>query len=171
MQVSKVNDWMQLFAAIGVFASILFLAHELSQNNQIAMAERTTSSYQNWIDLSISEYESGIKELFVKSIENPEDLTTSEIMKLDAWLVAVVSLYQRTSSLHFEIGVGPDPSYNVRDAAAYYFGGRFARSWFWANEAWLKYSTPEVYDIVKHEIESTPVQTEFSYLDKIKSGL
>jgi hypothetical protein len=73
--------------------------------------------------------------------------------------------------MYFRFELARDPSSGFRDAAAYYFGGRFARSWFWANEEWLKAGTPEMFDVIKHEIESTPVQTEFGYLNRIRSGI
>lgn len=169
MQMSKLNDWMQFGASVGVLVGILLVFLEIRQNNELATAEAISDGYTSWEEISRVEIETGIKELFVKSIEEPGELTTSEILKLDAWLIIVVSNYQRTVAMR-QLGLGSDQTRLLEDAARYYFGGQFARAWFEENKAWM-YTTPQVIEVFSRVIESTPAQTRFEYLDRIKSRL
>ena len=104
----------------------------------------------------MSEYQSDISDLFIKSIEEPNDLTSSEIMKLKAYFTAIVSLYGRQWAMYREFGFAYDPTVDTVFAAELYFGGRFARSWFRENRVWLEKDNPEIARIILSEIESIP---------------
>ena len=170
MKILKLNDWMQLLAAIGVLAGILLVAQELQQNNVLAEAEMVNDIYKGWEVIYMSEYESDILDVFIKSIEHPDDLTQLEIMRVSQYLSTIMNLYARQASMFFRYGLAYDPSDDYAWAAEYYFGGRFARTWFLENEDWLALE-PQMFEILSREIEATPVQTKFNYLERIRSRL
>jgi hypothetical protein len=123
-----------------------------------------------WESISQVEIQSDINDLFVKSIEEPSELTTSEIMDLSSWLNNVISIYQRQVRM-YEYGLANDPIEGIRGSANYYFVGPFARAWLEENRGWILGSTPSLYEAIREEIESNPVQTNFEYVERIKSRL
>ena len=169
MQDSKLNDWIQVLASVGVLGGILLVFLEIRQTNEIAKAEAIANEYVMWESISQIELETDINDLFVKSINQPDALTNSEIMDLSSWFVNVVSIHQRREGM-YQAGLANDPRPIIKDAANYYFRGRFARAWFEENKGWIR-GSPMVYEILSHEIESTPVQMKFEYIDRIKSRL
>ena len=170
MQISKINSWMQLIASIGVLVGIILVARELEQNNVLAEAETVNDIYKGWENIYQFEYQNDVGSLFIKSIEQPEDLTNSEIMRLDAWLNMIVGVTARQASMYFRYGLAYDPSEDLVTTAHFYFGGRFARAWFWENEEWLDLE-PQVFEIIRREIEARPADSNFEYLEAIRSRL
>jgi len=43
MQNSKVNEWLQIIASLGVILSLLIVAYEIRESNRIATAEAIRS--------------------------------------------------------------------------------------------------------------------------------
>jgi len=170
MQMSRLNDWLQLLTSVGVLVGLLLVVLEIRQNNELARAETSAGTFAMWESLSQSEFQSDINDLFVKSIEHPSELTTSEIMDLNSWLVNVVSIYQRNARMH-AMGLAGDPEVGLRGAANYYFTGPFARAWLEENKDWIIDTTPIVYEAIRDEIDAQPVQTRFDYVDHLKSRL
>ena len=170
MKISKLNDWMQLLAAIGVLAGIFLVAQELQQNNVLAEAEMVNDIYKGWETVYRSEYETDIQDVFIKSIEQPDDLTQSEIMRVSAYLSTIMNVYQRQASMFFRYGLAYDPSGDFGFIAEYYFGGRFARAWLLENEDWLV-TEPQMFEILSREIEARPVQTRYNYLERLRSRM
>ena len=117
----------------------------------------------------MSVYQSDISDLFIKSIERPYDLTSSEVVKLDAYFTALMSLYGRQWSMFREYDLAYDPTVDTVFAAESYFGGSFARAWFRENEVWLKETNPEMTKILSREIESNPLQSEYGAAERLKS--
>ena len=171
MQISKVNEWLQLVASIGVLIGIILVAQEIRQNNELAELTTWNNLYQGWEVISMSEYESDIHELFVKSIENPEDLSTVDMMKLGSSLTAIVLAYGQNSTAYFDYGLTDDPTEDFIFAAQQYFSGRFARSWFVENKPWLEVYIPEMTEVIGREIEATPVETSYGLVERIRSRL
>jgi len=170
MQMSKLNDWLQLLTSVGVLIGLILVVVEIRQNNELARAEATAGLFTMWESLSQVELQSDINKLFVKSVEQPSELSTSEIMDLSSWLINVISIYQRNVRM-YELGLASDPEPGIRGAANYYFAGAFARAWLEENKVWILESTPVIYEAIRSEIDSTPVQTNFEYADRIKSRI
>ena len=93
---------------------------------------------------------------FVKSIEKPDELTTSEILRLDAWLTHIVTIQQKYVAM-YNAGLHADPTETFLADAEYWLDGRFARAWFELNKDWLGVNTP--------------MRSEFEYLEELKSRL
>ena len=158
----------EFFGAVAVVATLAYLAVQIRQNNVLAKAETVNDIYRGWEAIYITEYETGIQELFIKSIEQPDDLTPSEIMKLSAYLNTIMNLYSRQSSMFFRYGLAYDPTDDLVVAAQHYFGGRFARAWFYENRDWLEIE-PQMFEVISHEIEARPVQSKFEYMERLRS--
>ncbi len=169
MQNSRLNDWMQLLASFGVLIGIFLVFVEIRQANELGEADAVAGTYQMWESISQIELQTDINDLFVKSVENPEALTNSEIMDLNSWFVNVVTIFQRQDRM-YDLGFYSNPSAGLEATVQYYFGGRFARAWFDENKYWIQATTPRVSDVISSSIESTPIQMEFEYIDRLKSN-
>jgi len=171
MQVSKIGEWLQVIAALAVLAGLYLVAHEIQQNNELARAQTINDIYSGWEEFSMSEFESDIFELFIKSIEDADSLTTVEILKLDAYFTAIMSLYGRQWAMFRDFDLAYDPTLDTEYAAGVYFRGRFARAWFEENKVWLQDSNPEMVRVFSRVFESTPVESEFGLVKRLKSRL
>ena len=99
MRKSRWIDGLQFFASLGVLAGLILVAYEIRQNNDLAQADAVRAMLVGWQQIAISEYETDIVSIYIKSIEDPENLTPAEIGKMSAWLTVVVNQYMLTFSM------------------------------------------------------------------------
>jgi len=170
MNISKLNDYLQLFASIGVLIGLLLVAQEIRQNNELAKATTINDLYKGWETLSISEFQSDISDLVVKATEQPESLSSAEIVRLNSWYVAVVSLYGRQNTMYQQYGLSYDPKADIEAGALMYFSSRFGRSWFKENRDWIEDYDPEFTVLVSRIIAETPVDNHVVLADRIRAG-
>lgn len=174
MRDSRWIDGMQLIASVGVLVGLILVFYEIRQNNELAEADSVRAMLVSWQQIAFSEYETDIVELYIKSVEDPENLTSAEIGKLSAWLTVVMNQYLLTFEMN-ERGLGYNygdvddgPEKELLGGFEGYFGTPFGRSWYLENKSWI---TPEVVEILDREMEARPVQSGVSYIERIKSRL
>ena len=152
MRTSRVNDWLQLLASMGVLAGLSLVAYELHQDNVLARAEAVRAVDAGWETISISEYESDIGEIRAKSLAEPENLTLAEIFKLNGYLIAMQTQYDRLlemddAGLWIDSGdLVDDPAYQIADAFNIYLDNRFGRIWYIENRSWMDPVIVEIWD-------------------------
>ncbi len=160
MNTSKLNDWMQILTSLGVLAGLVLVAHEIRQNTEFAIAEASRETYSGWTQVSWAELETDIGDIYVRSIENPENLSSADIFKLNAWYTLIMSQY--------DLGIpGSDQGMPEADIE-YYFTSKFSRVWFEENENWIR---PENVKKIARFIEATPTSTEWNYAEQIKAKM
>lgn len=164
MNSGKINEWLQLVTAAAVLVGLFLVVHEIRQNNAVARAATLNDLYAGWEEFSVSEFESDILDLFIKSIERPHDLTSVEVAKLNSYYVALTSLYSRWWTMYRDHGYANDPTVDTAHHAQYYFGSRFARSWIRQNRPWLEVTSPDMVELIIRELESNPPITEFRHI-------
>lgn len=168
MQKSELNDWLQVIASIGVLIGLLLVFVEIRQTNEIARAEARVSALTAWEELKRLEIESDISEIYLKSVESPDELTTSEVLRLDAYFVSIITILQKYVAL-YEAGLHWDPTETFQSDVEYLFDGPFARAWFDLNKSWIGINTPLIVEVIERHIESSPMQTEYRYLNELSS--
>ena len=163
----KLNDWMQIIAAAGVIGGLLLVAYELRQNTQHVIGETVRVLYVEYRTIVRSEYESDIAALVVKCIEQPQDLTDSEILEVSAYLTVIIGFYDQHYDLH-ELGVVQSSGLNsLKEEVDYVFTSRFGRAWFAANKDWMQ---PEVAETIERQLEIMPIRTT-APVENIRSQL
>lgn len=168
MQTSRTSDWLQIAGTVGVIVGLVMVALEVRQANKFAEAEAIRGMYDGWEAFSMSGYETDIMDVYVKSFENPEELSTAEILKMDVWLTAAMTQYQRQASMHT---LGRDPVDPIDDLVKnfdYYFGSRFARAWYAQARKWIG---PALGEPIDREMESRPIQSSPSFIAEIRSQI
>jgi len=154
---SKFNDWLHIAASLGVLVGLLVVAYEIRQNTSVAKTEHTRANFDMWISLSSIELESDVGIAIIKSIEEPDNLSTEDRFKLNSWLNAVVSIYEYNNQAE-QFGVGPSLMDYIGEDAQYFFASRYARQWFEDNRRWI---SAEAAEVIAHTIESTPVPSSW----------
>ena len=158
MNMEKVNDALQLLASIGVLVGLFVVAYELRQNTVFAEAEYNETTYGMWMQATAMEMETDIGEIYIKSIEDPDNLSKPEKFKLNSWLTHIISIYDHGDSSS-ELGVGTALSGAMLEAdLRYYFDSDYARLWFQSNRYWIR---PRVAESISKVIDSFPVHKEW----------
>ena len=168
MRVPKLNEWLNFLASIGVLAGLLLVAYEIRQTNSVVFAEARGNLLSDYQALSMSAYGPEIGGMFLKSIEEPDQLTDEEIFKLSEWLTATMSIYNKQAVLYYQFGWAADPTDDYEVAVDYYFGGSFARYWYLENKYWLD---PNLVEIIDREIAANSVSEVWQYSRRIRSQL
>ena len=153
MNTSKVNEWLQIAASLGVLIGLLVVAYEIRQNTSVATTEHSRATFSMWLDLSSMELESDVGRAVIKAIEDPDNLSPEDQFKIDSWLNAIASIYEYNNQAE-EIGIGPSLKAYIGEDARYYFASRYARQWFERNRRWMN---PEAAEIIAQTIADTPI--------------
>ena len=172
MQNSRINDWLRLIALVGVLVGLFFVTYEIRQNNELAQAESIRALFMGWQPILASQYETDIGNLYVKSLEEPENLTPTEIFKLSGWLSTVMNQYLLTFAM-YDRGLGIDYDEELNGAESdlvssfdYYFGNRFARAWYLENRVWF---SQQVVEIMDREYGARQIETDENLVERIRS--
>jgi len=166
-------DGLETFTSISILAGLILVAYELRQNNDIAEADAVRALTAGWQQISASVYETDIASIHIKSIEDPQNLTSAEILKMSAWLGSIVLQYSLEFSmdyrnLGYDYGDVNGTEESLVGVFDYYFGNRFARSWYLESKQGID---PEIVEIMDREYEARPIQSGASYVERMKSRL
>ena len=167
-------DGLEAFTSVSILAGLILVAYEIRQNNDFAEADAVRALTVGWQQIDMSMYETDIASIRIKSIEDPQDLTSAEILKMSSWLSVIINQYSLEFSmdyrnLSYDYGDVPnDTEQALIGGFDYYFGNRFARSWYLENRFWMD---TEIVEIMDREYEARPIQSGASYAERIRSRL
>lgn len=157
MPGSKVNEWLQILASLGVLVGLLLVAYEIRESNRVATSEAVRGIEDCFSDISKLELETNVIDLFVKSVEEPDLLSAAEKLKLNGYLGTVMGCYQRWLNM-YQLGVARwDGLDELRDSVDFYFSSAFGRAWFAESRHWYY---PEMGEVVESELATLPVRTQ-----------
>jgi hypothetical protein len=118
------------------------------------MSESVAEMNHAWIEIQLAGAESEIFSALAKSYEDPQALTTEEMMRLDAWLEATITHYEWWLRA-FELGNAKfDPRISFADNAETYFGGPFGRAYYEWARTWVR---PELIEAGDAALAGKPV--------------
>ena len=167
MTEKKLSDWLQILAAMGVIAGLVFVAEELRQNNKLARAESVREIYFMWQDVYRFSYAHDVGLLLQKSIEKPSELTDAEILRLNEYSYMVLDGYLVQVAMHERF----DLAYDIDDYwfdIAPIFTSEFGRNWLRENERYIGAESESFLDSLKVEIDKLPIRTEYEDLDALR---
>ena len=158
MQKSKIADWLELTAAVAVVAGLLLVAMELRQSNQHATAESNREIYQEWSEIYRYESEYEIDLLIAKAIARPDDLTDSELYRLDDYYSIVMNAYFVRSMMQDS---GLLAGNEVQNEAVFivdtFFYYPVAREWLELVDQWVQLRAPNLHVALVAAAETTPM--------------
>jgi hypothetical protein len=171
------RNWLgglETFTSVSILAGLILVAYEIRQNNDFAEADAVRTLTQGWQQIDMSTYETDIASIRIKTIEDPQNLTSAEILKKSSWLASIVLQYSLEFAMDYRnLGYDYGDVPNGTELALaggfdYYFGNRFARSWYLENKLWMD---SEIVEIMDREYEARPIQSGARYVERIKSRL
>ena len=173
MQVSKLNEWVNVGAAISVLAGLLRVAYELRQNNELAKAETVRALWELDSELRQLELQSDILPLLRTSVDEPSSLTDEEIDRLDTYLALAMQNQLSVATMRDTYGLAAAEAtieVQAADIVDSFFLSRFGRGWFAANVYWTAIWHPDLVEAIKQQLAQEPVATKYSWPDEIRSS-
>ncbi len=152
MNLSELADIADLFAALGVIASLLYVGYQVKETRKAVRAATAQARTDLGVQLISTRFTSDIADLLVKSEDTPQTLTKAEKFKLKSFFTAHVRhsqnlFYQQQEGLLDEYF-----SYGVARTTAYW-----VKNYPWAAEEWLdaqKIAAPEFVEFINDALEN-----------------
>ena len=168
MKKIELGQAITILANVGVLAGLILVALQIQQNTVLVRAELISNATDAWIDIDASKQSENFASVLAKSIENPQELTSAEIIELDGYLFTYLDQLLRDRLL-YDLGVFDDPPEDlVRGSIKDYFGNEFARAW-WA-EAKSKWPA-DVVELIDREMETVSVNQDMEQIERIRRRL
>lgn len=168
MKLESLNGWLTLGANVGVLIGIVLILAELNQSRQLAQAQFELDVDQAYRAAEIAMMESALSDAWARSIENPSELTVSEIRSLDGFYATIVNRWRNTFVLE-QRGLADEGATLVQlEAAPFFFGNPFAiRWWSYDRENWQ----PEFAEVVDRAIAEVESSSNEVWIQELQSDL
>lgn len=79
------RNWVQILANLGVLIGLVVLIYEVRQSNLYARADSANANYAFAVTRETSVVGENLSDVLAKGMDDPDSLTTSEIVVLDAY--------------------------------------------------------------------------------------
>ena len=166
MKTSKLSDWLQVIGSFGVLAGLILVTLQMKQSTALVRAELRSNADDAWINIDASKQSETFSQVLAKSIVEPQNLTTAEILELDGYLFTYMDQLGRDSALYIQ-GISEEPPEALVHGSLHdYFGNKFARVW-WAETKW-KFD-PELVGIIEMEMSNVSITQDIDYIERIKA--
>ena len=73
MNTTKLNDWLQMTAAVGVIAGLVLVAYELRISNRMGYEQANAEGIRMWTDHDRAKFSPELVELIVRNAEGESD--------------------------------------------------------------------------------------------------
>lgn len=131
MNTEKLNDWLQLAAAVGVLAGLLLVAYELRQQHELARAEMGSETFAARQELLSSLRDVATARAYAKAYESPASLTIEEHLILDSLCSETVTVTVGRHDHMIARGVfDPNLDRPARTAGRILFSSDYGRQWW-----------------------------------------
>ncbi|NIP50839.1 MAG: hypothetical protein GWN81_02380 [Phycisphaerae bacterium] len=164
----KNRDWFQISGLLGVIAGLVLVAYEAHQANKFAEAEAIRGAGQQFRDIQVESFAGDIFEIYVKSFENPADLTDAELLRLDSWLTLMVSYWNGRVIMEKRGLMAPGAVQRFDALYDYMFGNASSVAWYSRNRGWLE---PELVEIIDRRIIDPPSRSKAPLVEVLRSAI
>jgi len=161
----KSINWKDIAELIGTAAILfgLFLVYEeIQQNSVMVRAEMSSETSENLSALDQLILDPDLASVYLKSQDDPENLTKVERMQVNMILQSVLRQYRR-ECYYRSIGVFRECHTVPRDTALKYFGSRYGRA-FWKTVR-NNMVGPDIAKIIDKVLAETSEDNFYSQLD------
>ncbi len=158
MNTQKLNDWLQLGAALGVIAGLGLVAYELRQQHQLVRAELASDTFSAFEDVGRSLQSEPVAAAYAKSIMAPETLTPEEQVIVEGLYLETMNVFlirqeYFVSRGFFEI----DRDQIGIQGAGLMLAGKYGRTWWEENRMNYPLFVREVMDGHAASIDALPI--------------
>ena len=135
MKTKNLQHWVTVAANVGVLIGLIFLVLELGQNSAIATAQARLDYASGWREVDGVRQDPEFAAILAKSFEEPENLSFTEVIQLDAYYWGVID-QMISAQVGADSGVRERPFQTAAiEAAEMHFSNDFARAW-WRQVRW-----------------------------------
>ena len=129
MKSTNWKDVAELVGIVAIVASLVFVGLEMRQDHTVARSELGAGSFESLASLRQEMMEREFAATYTKMLEQPEQLTTTEQLQINAYLDAVKFLIIRECYL-YERGIFTECEIFVHEYGSYFFGNSYAQTWW-----------------------------------------
>ena len=146
MNLERLNQWLLLLSHLGILGGLILVGFQVRQDVEIAKVQLfsdVTSSRMDMMEAVLGENPAPV---VVKSLFEPEALTTAELYVMDAFLIRALNEVRRVQVLKrvdLDIGIAAP-----ENTLAFHFGNEFAQRW------WARFIQEHEADDVLNEIDA-----------------
>lgn len=137
MDSSKLSNWLQVAANIGIVLGLVMVGIQVKQNSDLTRIQLLYEESTRAVNLETLVVGEQAAEVWAKMIEDPENLTLAEIRILEALLWSFTEQLRGTYRLA-EMGLLTEADWRARveTEVTFYFSDRYSKAW------WDNFGTP-----------------------------
>ena len=98
--MEKIGLWVQLAANVGILASLILLASQIGQTSELSRLAFYTEEEDTYVTMGTSILGETAAAALAVAVEDPESLTTEQILQLDAYYNNVINTLSRRQYLY-----------------------------------------------------------------------
>ena len=130
MNLDRATHLLTLLANLGVILGIVFLVLEMRQTSAIATAQVRLDYSAGWRSVDESRQDESFAKILTKSMESPEDLSLTELIRLDAYYSGILDQLLSAQTTRTTGLVDGEFSEVANTIGSIYFSDAFARAWW-----------------------------------------
>ena len=123
---------MQIVGMFAIVASLIFVGFQMRQDQIIARSELGSGTFEAVGTVRQIAISKDFAPIFVKMLENPNDLTVDEAFQVDSFLRMARSIFIRDCYLKTR-GIFEECESAIKSHSGLYFGNKYAKSWWRLN--------------------------------------
>ncbi len=133
MDYSKLNNWLQVSANIGIVLGLVLVGVQLKQNSDLTRIQLLYEESNRVIEFEYQLVGEEGAAVWAKSIEDPQNLTLAEVRIMEAMLWSFIEQLRGTHRLA-ELGLLEEADWRNRleNEVAFYLSDPYSRAW-WNN--------------------------------------
>ena len=167
MKVDEVNDWLQVLTGVSVVVGVVLVLIQLRQNEDLTFSQVRSEQYDAWQFIDTLAMSESFAKVMVRALETPDELTLEDAIELDGRMFAILDQFDRLYDLA-SLGIfDGDPDGMVTPNVEYYFGNRFAISWWAEKKAQFN---PALVNAVDSVISDVSPDGNLEYYKRILEG-
>ena len=130
MDSSKVANWFQIFGNVGLLVGLVLIALQINQATYLVRSQLVSDQYSDRMSARVAMMGEHPADTFAKAVFEPEQLTDSELVVMDAWMDREISYWRRVKQLT-DAGVYPPEIWQQHSTQVdYALASKFGRSWW-----------------------------------------
>lgn len=168
MDKDRLDKWLSVVGHAAVIIGLIIVAFELRQGSAVANGELSAQFMTNWQELDRSRQDPSFAEIYAKAIEDPQNLTLVEKIRLDGYY-SVVMDQMELARLLVDLGLFESTYEEIlRVNARIFFTTPYSHAW------WKSFSAathPTTIAIVNDELKRLSIDGERKRFEIISTSL
>ena len=169
--MGKLGQWLQVSANIGILAGLILVGLQINQNTELTRLNFYSSEEDGYLAMGATFSGETLAAAWAKAVEEPESLTTSEMVQVDGYLDNVWTQIVRREYLHTEGLYQVSGKSFIEWEAARTFGNVFAQAWWKERRKYIEDSRVHLKDSLDRAIASQDDEAHARRFDNIRSTI